>query len=108
MILRDYKLLITVRDLLNKMDVDMNIFIQYDWTEIDLNTSRRKPRRKIYSMKELIDSPLTGEIDYWSEHLIVNYISYDENLGGLRLKVSPIGEMKELLLDGIDGEDLLV
>lgn len=108
MILRDYKLLITVRDILNKMDMDMGIFFQYDWTEISLNDGRRKPRRKVYSMKELIDSPLTGEIDYWSEHLIVEYISYDENLGGLRLKVSPLGEMKELLIDGIDGEDLLV
>lgn len=108
MILRDYKLLITLSDILNKMDSDLKVFIQYDWTEISLNDGKRKPRRKIYSVKELHESPLTGEIDYWAEHLIVDYITYDMDLGGLRVKVSPIGEMKELLIDGIDKEDLLV
>lgn len=108
MILRDYKLLITVRDILNKLDVDMDIFFQYDWIEIDVNNGRRKAFKRVYSMKELIESPLTGEIDYWSEHMIVDYISYDEDLGGLLLKVSPISDMKELLRDGVDGEDLLI
>lgn len=103
MLLRDNKLLITVKDVISKTDGELPVFIQYDWFEVVLG-GKEKHYRKTYHIKEFFESPYTGAVEDWAESMIVDFITYDENLKGLKIIVSAIESFKDILKNELGEE----
>lgn len=103
MLLKDNKLLITVLDIISKTDGNIPVFIQYDWFEVVVG-GREKHYKKIYHIKEFFESPYTGAPETWGESMIVDFMTYDENLKGIKLIVSAVDSFKDTLKNELGEE----
>lgn len=103
MLLRNNELFITVLDIISKTDGELPVFIQYDWFEV-VKGGKEKHYRKTYHIKEFFESSYTGAIEDWAESMIVDFITYDENLKGMKIIVSAIDSFRDVLKNELGKE----
>lgn len=117
MLLRNNELFITVLDIISKLDKDDKVFIEYFWYESrkgyhsktnsdDWRPATRTRRKKLYNIDELIHSDAVRSVENWEEGLIVNYMTYNNDLQGLLINVEPLEPLVDILKNDLYEEVL--
>ena len=117
MLLRNNELFITVLDIIALLNKDDKVFIEYFWYEDrrgyhsktnpdEYRPATRTRRKKLYNIEELYNSDAVFRIENWADGLLVNYMTYSNDLQGLLINVEALEPLADILKNDLYEEAL--